>query len=515
MCPSLDWLGVDYHISWTNFWGAGQDTSNEEKTPVVKRQVLQNKDNDSDLNRASPDQLVKELNDEMDRVANKLDDDLAKLEGRPTEQQRKADVSIKVKAAFTKRQANVGVALLQMGRGEKVWLLLKHSSDPTLRSFLIDRLPPRGVEAKVLLNRFDQEMDHSIRRAILLSLGEFGLDRLQLVERENLIPRLVQLYRDDPDPGIHGAVEWLVQKWEFTDSLKGVGRQLATGKVVGKRSWYVNRQGQTMAVVPKPGEFWMGEEDERHQHRINYSYAIATKEVTVEQFLMFRRGHKVDEDYAPSIDCPVNRVAWYDAAAYCNWLSEREGMPKDQWCYEPNEKGEYAAGMKIVKNHLHLGGYRLPTEAEWEYACRAGSQTRFLFGDPDDLLGKYACFKTNSWGTSRPVGSFKPNDLGLFDMHGNVAEWCQDKVDLSTASLPKSKKDEDADKVIDVVKGGDVVPNKEGAAEFHNMLEFRSQRGGCFTDNAPHVRSANRGHDSPGRTIRYKIVGFRPARTLP
>ena len=88
------------------------------------------------------------------------------------------DASVDAKIALAKRQASVGVALLVMGRGEKVWPLFEHRPDPTLRSYLIDRVGPGGVDAKVLTARLDEEKEVSVRRAILLSLGEYGLDRL-------------------------------------------------------------------------------------------------------------------------------------------------------------------------------------------------------------------------------------------------------------------------------------------------------------------------------------------------
>ena len=112
--------------------------------------------------------------------------------------------------------------------------------------------------------------------------------------------------------------------------------------------------------------------------------------------------------------------------AYCNWLSEQEGIPKDQWCYEPNDKGEYAEGMKIPADFLQRTGYRLPTEAEWEYACRAGTTSAFGFGEPEELLDRYAWYISNSKNRMWPVGLLKPNGLGLFDMHGNAWEWCHD-----------------------------------------------------------------------------------------
>jgi formylglycine-generating enzyme required for sulfatase activity len=122
-------------------------------------------------------------------------------------------------------------------------------------------------------------------------------------------------------------------------------------------------------------------------------------------------------------------VTWHDAAAYCNWLSKEEGIPEDQWCYQRNAKGEY----ERAANHLQRTGYRLATEAEWEYACRAGADTGFSFGEPDDLLDRYAWFVKNSGSKSHPAGMLKPNDLGLFDMHGNAWEWCDDNVDAESS----------------------------------------------------------------------------------
>src|SRR5581483_4026635 len=109
----------------------------------------------------------------------------------------------------------------------------------------------------------------------------------QDLQRE-FLPRLWQLYRNDPDSGIHGASEWLLRQWQFDEELKKTDEELATGKVEGQRHWYVNRQGQTMMVVAKSGEFWVGR---NRQMWIDRSFALASKEVTVEQFLRFRMNH--------------------------------------------------------------------------------------------------------------------------------------------------------------------------------------------------------------------------------
>jgi serine/threonine protein kinase/formylglycine-generating enzyme required for sulfatase activity len=351
------------------------------------------------------------------------------------------DAGEDARVEWMKRQANVGVALLLMGRDEPVWPLLKHSADSTRRSLLIDRLAAGGVDPRLLLARLAREQDVSIKRALLLSLGDFTVDRLPQVERQHFLPVLIAMYREDPDPGIHGAAGWLLRQWQAEAKLNDIDRELATGKPVGQRQWYVNGQGQTLVVVPRPGVFGMGGRGLRHQHRIERSFAITTKEVTVEQFLKFFPNHQFTRAYAQAGDCPVNDVNWYDAVAYCNKLSELEGIPRDQWCYEPNEKGAYEQGMKMAANYLQGKGYRLPTEAEWEYACRAGADTAYYFGTPEELLGRYAWYLISTIGKSRPVGLLRPNDLGLFDMHGNASEWCHDRQGASVLEADKVSPD--------------------------------------------------------------------------
>jgi formylglycine-generating enzyme required for sulfatase activity len=430
---------------------------------------------------------------------------------------------------LAERQARAAVALIRLGKAEAVWPLLRHSADPRLRSFLINWLNPLGADPKPLaaeLDRLDPEArptpapgqqtmdailfqpETSIRRALILTLGTYGTAGLSPGERQPLIGKLLEHYRNDPDAGIHGAAEWTLRQWNEHGKLKEMDAELRTARdrERGKRRWYVNSEGQTLAVIEGPVEFAMGSpptEPDRsnvetlHRTRINRRFAIATKEVTVEQYQRFlelnaKSSRLAINKYSPEPDGPMNGITWYEAAAYCNWLSRQENLTE---CYEPTPEGEYAEGMKIVNDFLDRPGYRLPTESEWEYACRAGALTSRSFGGSVALLGTYAWYAQNSQEHARPCGRLQPNDLGLFDMLGNLYEWCQDPYE----SYPRGFHDDRGDNINKISLISDKPP--------------RLLRGGSFYNRVGYVRSAGRGRNVPSN--RNINNGFRPARTYP
>lgn len=182
------------------------------------------------------------------------------------------------------------------------------------------------------------------------------------------------------------------------------------------------KSGVEMVVVPA-GSFEMGSKHDREEER-------PVHKVSVDSFLMDKFAvtqaefEKLGEDADPPLsnpshfkgaDLPVEMVTWPQAARFCNARSLREGLKP---CY--NDKAEC---------DFDANGYRLPTEAEWEYACRAGTESEYSFGTVARELGDFAWFADNSGKKTHLVGQKRPNPWGLYDMHGNVLQWCNDVYD--------------------------------------------------------------------------------------
>ncbi len=432
-----------------------------------------------------------------------------------------------------RRRAMAAVSLLQLGEDQLVWPLFQHQPDPTVRSFLVDKLAPLGTDPRLLIRRLEEEKDVSARRALILSLGEFTAEQLPETVRQVLLPKMLRWYEEDPDPGVHSALDWLLRHgqegpvarkldWKQGEALRQIDQKLSsegrepranTGPErvddsSTSRRWQVNTQGQTMVLFPGPIEFQMGspvwesdriEENERlHRRRIGRSFALASKTVTVRQFQAFLKAHPEvkhphNKKYSPDEDGPIISVTWYEAAQYCRWLSEEEGIPKDQMYYpsiaEIEKCKKNRESVRLPADHLTRTGYRLPSEGEWEYACRAESRTARCYGDPEELLSKYAFYIQNSHGRTWPVGQKKPNDFGLFDMHGHVWQWCQEASRINPE--------------------GTLLDDDEGKREVIDNLS-RALRGGSFIYPPVLVRSAVR---YINRSTLLDSVGLRVART--
>jgi formylglycine-generating enzyme required for sulfatase activity len=255
------------------------------------------------------------------------------------------------------------------------------------------------------------------------------------------------------------------------------------------------KTGVQMVLVPG-GQFQMGadgDEDEKPAHAVRVgAFYIDRTEVTQKSYvsLMGANPSRFKDDPLR----PVESLSWLAAVKYCNMRSLKEGLNP---CYD----------LKTLACDFQADGYRLPTEAEWEYACRAGSGGDYSFGADPGALGGYAWFRPNGGQATHPVGLKKLNPWGLCDMYGNVAEWCNDYYSPRAYDEPISQ---GASQPAPAGAGG-VADNPRGPASG----DYRVLRGGSWRSGPERCRSAARQGEAPGLAdacFGYEAYGFRCVR---
>ena len=267
--------------------------------------------------------------------------------------------------------------------------------------------------------------------------------------------------------------------------LPGLGCQKVGGPGAGAEALptITTKGGIEMVLIPA-GTFTMGsrrgKEDEALVHQASVdSFLMDKYEVTQAEY---ERQGLPNPSHFKGPDLPVEQVTWAQAASYCNTRSRAEGLKP---CYnEQTSECDFAAD-----------GYRLPTEAEWEYSCRAGTDTDYCFGNDPGKLGQYAWYTDNAARKTHPVGRKKPNRWGLYDMHGNVAEWCNDVYDAGYYRTSPAA-------------------NPRGPADGKQYV----LRGGSWSSGAEALRSSYRLGENPGFSdacLARDAIGFRCVRKAP
>ncbi len=248
---------------------------------------------------------------------------------------------------------------------------------------------------------------------------------------------------------------------------------------------------QNMVFVQR-GSFTMGDtwgdgaSDEKPTHRVTFTYDfyMGKYEVTFDEYDAFCNAtgkSKPDDRGWGRGNRPVINVSWFDAAAYCNWLSEKENLPK---AYD--DKGNFLdKDGRVTTDPSKVVGYRLPTEAEWEYAARAGNKSKGYKYAGSDTVGDVAWYTSNSGSMTQEVGKKLPNELGIYDMSGNVWEWCSDYYDSYTSDAKTNP--------------------------FVSIGSIRVVRSGSWFDSLATTLVTNRDNGLVNST--YSVAGFRIART--
>ncbi len=365
---------------------------------------------------------------------------------------------------------------VQLGLGitDKATSICELKADPATRTSFIRGFKEFSGDLNEISKILASTKDFELRSALCTAIGTLGNDAANSTQ-----VTLKKLVVEASDGGTHSAADWALRQQGLTEEelLALVKTPDAVSEELrGKREWYVNHVNMTMLKVPER-QFAMGPVDddkspspEDKPEEFN-AFWMSDREISVEQFYAVCQKAQRPKDMADG-SLPMTSVNWFDAIEFCNELSKQsEPKLKEAYDYDPagivrNIDGTISS-MGVI-NETGSDGYCLPTEREWEYACRAMSVTDYTYGKEVNWLGEFVVFNHSS---VKSRGSKPPNGWGLFDMHGNAAEWCWDK----------------------------------------NKQEFRAGRGGAFDDLRPQwLQSAYRYWLTPD--LRLNRYGFRVCR---
>ena len=406
-----------------------------------------------------------------------------------------------------RREANLLLAAARIGDTERLSHALFDHGRANLRSYLVVNAA-RALSPNFVMAMLDDiEADNNAAtQALGLILGDVPAEFINSEDQQILVGRLRRL-TDSRDAGVRSAARWSLRRLGARESTLGSDEPVTEDR---------NPVGQRLLLVTPPERHLMGspgwesgreEQETRGWITIPRDYALADTETTNAAFYRFLQDERVRDHYGRQIsrfhlnsssvddERPVVGVTWRDAALFCQWLSEMDPeIPEDQYCFPEIWDSD---SRTLPDNYLERTGYRLPTEAEWEWAARGTIQSASRFcGDDDQTLRGYAWFLENSRTTRKPVGRLRPNGLGFFDMLGNAIEWCDDQHDGYRRPLD-----------------GIVRSDAPGNEHMPPDSEYCVLRGGNHRQHhAEELRSANRWFNHP--TYRSSSTGFRVARTI-
>lgn len=416
------------------------------------------------------------------------------------------------KAEDWSHKQRLAVVALLLGDSSLAEDMCQLAADPIQRTTFIEKIATwRGDDWK-LVNRALTISNANLRSGICLGIGSTPADSLTEPIREAWLPVFRTWYQNQPDSATHSAASYALRLWGSKPPAIA-----PTGQPENGRDWTINSLELSMLRIPagsfvRKSPYVLSATEAVPQTdqvvSLTHSFLLADREVSLGMFRQFLAELPAEDElmqwehadsYLPLEDGhPAYCVTWYGAVRFCNWLSLREGLKP---CYELTGHKEYIRTFPYDAWRLVEGasGYRLPTEAEWEYACRAGTTTAFHMGKESGMLTRYAAVRA-----PQPAicATKLPNGWGLFDMHGNVGEWCQDWLEGYSSEAA----------ITDPTGPADAGPTNLESG--NSQRQVRCVRGGSYSYILDvNLNSSHRSAANPDEN-QNPHIGFRVARSL-
>lgn len=308
---------------------------------------------------------------------------------------------------------NLILALHELGDDEPFQSFSQKSDDLDVRTSLIHAAIPERLDLAVLMPLIRNSLSADARPVALAAAVAHVDEPMTSNFRSEFHAMILDAFQNDSDVEIHSIAELLLKKIDPAELLR-IQATLGGREVKTTDSWFIDAAGHTMCVITPSSE-------DRAKANVAAKFAISSAEVTLGQMRRYNSAFEgAVEAEADSAVVPASGILVAEALSYCVFLNQLEGIPESEWCY--SAANVRARNFLPEEDYLSRSGYRLPTDAEWELACRAGTVTRHFFGNDSRFVDYYGWNRLQAGGQLQPVAVLFPNPYGLFDLYGNVSE---------------------------------------------------------------------------------------------